>query len=83
LNFFQELFHFNLVCVLQTIPRTVVVNSKIGVNFINWPIEEVESLRISEQVHTGVKLDANAILKVNGATWSQVSSMDWNTKEGK
>ncbi|KAH9530773.1 hypothetical protein CY35_19G002300 [Sphagnum magellanicum] len=45
---------------------------KTGVNFIHWPIEEVESLRISEQVKTGVKLDANAILKVNGATGSQL-----------
>ncbi len=59
------------------------MDSKTGVNFINWRIEEVESLRISEQVQTGVKLDANVILKVNGATGSQVSSMDWNTKEGK
>ncbi len=52
------------------------MDSKTGVNFIHWPIEEVESLTISEQVKTGVKLDANAILKVNGATGSQVSSMD-------
>jgi len=62
--------------LLHTIPWTVAVDSKTGVNFIHWPIEEVESLRISEQVKTGVKLDANAILKVNGATGSQVSSMD-------
>jgi beta-fructofuranosidase len=55
---------------LQTIPQTVAVDSKTGVNFINWPIEEVESLRISEQVQTGVKPDANAILKVDGATGS-------------
>ncbi len=60
---------------MQTIPLTVAVDSKTGVDFINWPIEEVESLRISEQVQTGVKLDANAILKVDGATGSQVSSM--------
>ncbi|CAM6028655.1 unnamed protein product [Sphagnum balticum] len=33
-----------------TIPQTVAVDSKTGVNFINWPIEEVESLRISEQL---------------------------------
>ncbi len=62
--------------LLQTVPQTVAVNSKTGVNFIHWPIEEVESLRISEQVQTGVKLDANAILKVDGATGGQVSSMD-------
>jgi len=37
------------------------VDSKIGVNFINWPIDEVESLRINEQVQTGVKPDANVI----------------------
>ncbi len=55
---------------MQTIPQTVVVDSKTGVNFINWPIEEVESLRISEQVQIGVKPDANAILKVDGAIGS-------------
>ncbi len=55
---------------MQTILQTVAVDNKTGVNFINWPIEEVESLRISEQVQTGVKPDANAILKVDGATGS-------------
>jgi hypothetical protein len=52
------------------------VDSKTGLNLIQWPSEEVESLRISKQVQTGVKLDANAILKVDGATRSQLSSMD-------
>jgi hypothetical protein len=69
--------------LLQTIPRTVAVDSKIGVNFINWPIEEVESLKISEQVQTGVKFDANAILKVDGVTGSKVNSMDSKHKRRK
>jgi len=56
--------------LLQTIPQTIVVDSKTSVNFINWPIEEVESLRINKQVQIGVKLDANVILKVDGATRS-------------
>ncbi len=59
------------------------MDSKIGVNFINWPIEEVESLRINEQVQTRVKLDANAILKVDGATKSKVNSMDSKHKRRK
>jgi beta-fructofuranosidase len=65
-----------LFALLQTIPWTIAVDSKTGVNFINWPIKEIESLRINKQVQKGVKLDANVILKVHGATGSQVSSMN-------
>ncbi|CAM6018641.1 unnamed protein product [Sphagnum balticum] len=64
--------NWNCRGVGETIPQTVAVNSKTGVNFIHWPIEEVESLRISEQVEIGVKLDA--ILKVDGATGSQLDT---------
>ncbi|CAK9875877.1 unnamed protein product [Sphagnum jensenii] len=55
-----------------SIPRTVAVDSKTGVNLIQWPIEEVELLRTNEQVQTGLKLDASALVKVDGTAGSQL-----------
>jgi hypothetical protein len=70
------LSHCVCLPLLQSIPRTVAVDSKTGVNLIQWPIEEVESLRTNKQVQTGLKLDASALVKVDGTAGSQVSSMD-------
>ncbi|KAL1324805.1 acid beta-fructofuranosidase 1, vacuolar [Arachis ipaensis] len=32
---------------LQTIPRTVLYDKKTGTNLLQWPVEEIESLRLS------------------------------------
>ncbi|XP_010430330.1 PREDICTED: acid beta-fructofuranosidase 3, vacuolar-like isoform X1 [Camelina sativa] len=34
---------------VQTIPRTVVLDTKTGKNLILWPVEEIESLRLSSK----------------------------------
>ncbi|CAK9854872.1 unnamed protein product [Sphagnum jensenii] len=57
---------------LQGIPRTIALDSKTGVNLIQWPIEEIESLRGHKLSQTDVKLDAGAVVKVKGAGGSQL-----------
>jgi beta-fructofuranosidase len=59
--------------LLQGIPRTIALDSKTGVNLIQWPIEEIESLRGHKLSQTDVKLDAGAVVKVKGAAGNQVS----------
>ncbi len=50
------------------------MDSKTGVNLIQWPIEEVESLRGHKVSQTDVKLDAGAVVEVQGAKGDQVST---------
>ncbi|XAR71807.1 Beta-fructofuranosidase [Bertholletia excelsa] len=41
---------------LQGIPRTVVYDKKTGSNVLQWPVEEVESLRLNKMEFQGVEL---------------------------
>jgi beta-fructofuranosidase len=56
----------------QGIPRTLALDSKTGVNLIQWPIEEVNALRMGQVSKTDVKLDAGAVVQVEGAVGGQV-----------
>ncbi|GAA0154190.1 hypothetical protein LIER_12246 [Lithospermum erythrorhizon] len=55
---------------LQTIPRTVVFDQKTGTNVLQWPVEEIESLRFGCTEFNEVKLDPGSIeqLKIDSAT---------------
>jgi len=66
--------------LLQGIPRTIALDSKTGVNLIQWPIEEIESLRGHKLSQTDVKLDAGAVVKVKGAAGNQVSKKIFTLK---
>jgi beta-fructofuranosidase len=61
--------------LLQGIPRTIALDSKTGINLIQWPIEEIESLRGHKLSQTDVKLDAGAVVKFKGAAGNQVSKI--------
>ncbi|KAK6132179.1 hypothetical protein DH2020_034080 [Rehmannia glutinosa] len=52
---------------LQSIPRTVVFDQKTGSNIVQWPVEEVESLRSDMVEFNDVKLGPGSItpLKVD------------------
>ncbi|CAI0385482.1 unnamed protein product [Linum tenue] len=41
---------------LQGFPRTVAMDIKTGINLIQWPVEEVESLRLRKQEFNDVEL---------------------------
>jgi beta-fructofuranosidase len=59
---------------VQGIPRTLALDSKTGVNLIEWPIEEVDALRGEKLSMTDVKLNAGALVEVEGAAGGQVSA---------
>jgi beta-fructofuranosidase len=58
--------------LLQGVPRTIALDSNTGVNLIQLPIEEIDSLRGSKVSQTDVKLDAGAVMEVKGAAGDQV-----------
>ncbi|KAI3458286.1 hypothetical protein Pfo_014949 [Paulownia fortunei] len=55
---------------LQSIPRTIVFDQKTGSNILQWPVQEVESLRSGSVEFNDVKLGPGSItpLKVNSAS---------------
>ncbi|WOL13670.1 beta-fructofuranosidase 1-like [Canna indica] len=50
---------------LQAIPRTVVFDVKTGSNLIQWPVEEVESLRMSSRKYGNIKLVPGSIFPLD------------------
>ncbi|XP_057774485.1 beta-fructofuranosidase, soluble isoenzyme I-like isoform X2 [Salvia miltiorrhiza] len=57
-------------CV-QSIPRTVVFDKKTGTDILQWPVEEVESLR-GKSVELDVKLGPGSIVPVEVDSASQL-----------
>lgn len=57
-------------CV-QAIPRTVVFDPKTGTNILQWPVEEVESLR-KDSVEVNTKLGPGSTLPIAVASPSQL-----------
>lgn len=50
---------------VQTIPRTILYDRKTGSNLLQWPIEEVESLRLSSREFIDTELDAGSIVPLD------------------
>ncbi|CAK7355803.1 unnamed protein product [Dovyalis caffra] len=55
---------------LQGIPRTVSLDTKTGSNLLQWPVEEVESLRLRGKEFNNVKVNSGSVvpLELDGAT---------------
>ncbi|GFP88262.1 beta-fructofuranosidase soluble isoenzyme i [Phtheirospermum japonicum] len=55
---------------VQSIPRTIVFDKKTGSNILQWPVEEIESLRSDSVEFNDVKLGPGSItpLKVDSAS---------------
>ncbi|XP_010536536.1 PREDICTED: acid beta-fructofuranosidase-like [Tarenaya hassleriana] len=50
---------------LQTIPRTVLYDPKTGSNMLQWPVEEVETLRLNGTEFDGVVVEPGSTVPVN------------------
>jgi beta-fructofuranosidase len=57
---------------IMGVPRTLTLDSQTGVHLIQWPIEEIESLRTSKVSQTDVNLDAGAVVEVKGVAGDQL-----------
>ncbi|GLU20930.1 hypothetical protein SLE2022_371030 [Rubroshorea leprosula] len=50
---------------LQTIPRTVLFDNKTGTNIVQWPVEEVESLRLNSTVFEKVVVGPGEVVPLH------------------
>ncbi|XP_008794813.2 beta-fructofuranosidase 1 [Phoenix dactylifera] len=50
---------------LQAIPRTVLFDTKTRSNLLQWPVEEVERLRMSSKNFSGIVIDSGSVLSLN------------------
>ncbi|KAK1360995.1 Beta-fructofuranosidase [Heracleum sosnowskyi] len=57
---------------LQTIPRTVVFDTKTRTNLLQWPVEEVESLRLGSYDFDNLKLEPGSVLPLNIGSAAQL-----------
>ncbi|XP_047330847.1 beta-fructofuranosidase, soluble isoenzyme I-like [Impatiens glandulifera] len=57
---------------VQSIPRTVVFDNKTGTNLLQWPVEEVESLRLNKTEFSGVELSPGSVVPLNITSTSQL-----------
>ncbi|KAF5207625.1 Acid beta-fructofuranosidase [Thalictrum thalictroides] len=57
---------------LQTVPRVVVFDHKTKTNVLQWPVEEVESLRSNKKEFNKVKLGAGSIIPLDVGHASQL-----------
>lgn len=57
---------------LQTIPRTVLFDSKTGTNLLQWPVEEIEDLRLNSTEFTDVLVEAGTTVPLDIGTATQL-----------
>ncbi|GLT78366.1 hypothetical protein SLA2020_499040 [Shorea laevis] len=49
---------------IQSIPRTILLDKKTGTHLLQWPVEEVESLRLSSNEFDEVEVKAGSVMKL-------------------
>ncbi|URD84061.1 hypothetical protein MUK42_05466 [Musa troglodytarum] len=57
---------------LQTLPRTVLLDHKTGSNLIQWPVDDVETLRSGSQEFSNVSIPAGSVVPLDVGTATQV-----------
>ncbi|XP_064947576.1 beta-fructofuranosidase 1-like [Musa acuminata AAA Group] len=57
---------------IQAIPRTVVFDVKTGGNLIQWPVEEVESLRMSSRNFSGITVAPGSVIPLDVGSATQL-----------
>ena len=59
---------------VQSIPRTVLLDTKTGSNLLQWPVVEVENLRMSGKSFGGIALDRGSVVPLDvGGKATQVT----------
>lgn len=57
---------------LQAIPRTILYDQKTGTNLIQWPVEEVETLRHSNKDFSQVELLSGSVVPLDLAAATEI-----------
>ncbi|KAK8266519.1 hypothetical protein V6Z12_D12G251900 [Gossypium hirsutum] len=50
---------------VQSIPRTILFDKKIGTHLLQWPVEEIESLRLKSYEFNQVKVQAGSVVPLD------------------
>jgi beta-fructofuranosidase len=65
--------NIKFVLTFQTIPRTVLFDNKTGTNLLLWPVEEIESLRLSSDEYEEIVIEPGSVVPLN---ISQATQLD-------
>ncbi|OWM71834.1 hypothetical protein CDL15_Pgr017717 [Punica granatum] len=57
---------------VQSVPRTLVLDHKMGSNLLQWPVEEIESLRIGSKEFNNVQVKTGSLIPLEVESASQV-----------
>ncbi|XP_050223995.1 beta-fructofuranosidase, soluble isoenzyme I-like isoform X2 [Mercurialis annua] len=57
---------------VQTIPRTIVFDSKTGANLLHWPVEEIESLRLKSTEFEQIVIAPGSVIPLDIGSASQL-----------
>ncbi|MBA0756163.1 hypothetical protein Gogos_022055 [Gossypium gossypioides] len=57
---------------LQSIPRTILFDNKTGTNLLQWPVEEIESLRLNGTEFEKVEVKAGSVVPLDVGPGSQL-----------
>ncbi|XP_061998242.1 LOW QUALITY PROTEIN: acid beta-fructofuranosidase 1, vacuolar-like [Rosa rugosa] len=57
---------------VQTIPRSVLFDNKTGTNLIQWPVEEIEELRLNSTDFSDVLVEAGTVVELDIGTATQL-----------
>ena len=58
---------------LQTIPRTVLFDQKTESNLLQWPVDDVETLRSGSQEFSNISIPAGSVVPLDVGTATQVA----------
>nr|AAD01606.1 beta-fructofuranosidase [Ipomoea batatas] len=57
---------------LQAIPRTIVFDKKTGTNVLQWPVDEVESLRSGDPITAEANLEPGSVVPIHVSEGTQL-----------
>uniref|UniRef100_A0A5B6ZY93 beta-fructofuranosidase n=1 Tax=Davidia involucrata TaxID=16924 RepID=A0A5B6ZY93_DAVIN len=57
---------------VQAIPRTILLDRKTGSNILQWPVEEIEKLRVSSREFDKVVMEAGSVMPIDVGTATQL-----------
>ncbi|GLT47195.1 hypothetical protein SLA2020_209070 [Shorea laevis] len=57
---------------IQSIPRTILFDNKTGTHLLQWPVQEVESLRLSSNEFDKVQVKAGSVMKLDVGSATQL-----------
>lgn len=61
--------------MIQTIPRTIVYDMETGTHLLQWPVEEVEKLRLGSTKFSNITVAPGSVVPLDVGKAAQVSQI--------